>query len=58
MAATSFHNQIAANRRNSFLLAASSSSCSALLGFAIGWAVFGDPAGGLLAPDWPSRSAS
>ena len=49
MAATSFHNQIAANRRNSFLLAGAVVVLLGLLGFTIGWAVFGDPAGGLLA---------
>ena len=49
MAATSFHQQIAANRRNSFLLAGLVVVLLGALGFTAGWALFGDPAGGLLA---------
>jgi heat shock protein HtpX len=49
VAATSFHQQIAANRRNSFLLAAVIVILLGALGFTAGWALFGDPSGGLLA---------
>lgn len=49
MAASTFYNQIAANRRNSFLMAALVVGLLGLLGFAIGWAVFGDPSGGIAA---------
>ena len=49
MAATTFYNQIAANKRNSFLMAALVVVVLGLLGFAIGWAVFGDPSGGVIA---------
>ena len=49
MAATSFHQQIAANRRNSFLLAGLVVVLLGVLGLAIGWALTGEPAGGLLA---------
>ena len=48
MAGTSFYDQIAANRRNSILLAAMVVVLLAVLGFAIGYAVFGSPGGGLL----------
>ena len=41
MAGTSFYEQIAANRRNSFLMAAFVVVLLALLGFTIGFAVFG-----------------
>ena len=47
MAGTSFYDQIAANRRNAFLLAALVVVLLGLLGFTIGWAVFGSPAAGL-----------
>jgi heat shock protein HtpX len=46
VAGSTFYDQISANRRNSFLLAAFVVVLLALLGFLIGWAVFGDPAGG------------
>jgi heat shock protein HtpX len=48
MAAT-FYDQIAANRRNSFLMAAFVVVLFALLGFAIGFAISGEPAGGVAA---------
>ncbi len=47
MAGTSFYDQIAANRRNSFLMAAVVVVLLGLLGFTIGWAVFGSPSAGL-----------
>ena len=47
VAGTSFYEQIAANRRNSFLMAAFVVVLLALLGFTIGFAVFGSPAGGV-----------
>jgi len=47
VAGTSFYDQIAANRRNAFLLAALVVVLLGLLGFTIGWAVFGSPAAGL-----------
>ncbi|MFP5342448.1 MAG: M48 family metalloprotease [Candidatus Limnocylindria bacterium] len=47
--ARTFYDQIAANRRNSFLLAAFVVGLLALLGFAIGYAVSGEPAGGAVA---------
>jgi heat shock protein HtpX len=47
VAGTSFYDQIAANRRNAFLMAALVVVLLGLLGFAIGWAVFGTPAAGL-----------
>jgi heat shock protein HtpX len=43
--ADTFYNQISANRRNSFLLALFVIALFGLLGFAIGYAVAGDPAG-------------
>ena len=49
MAGSSFYDQIAANRRNSFLMAALVVVLLGMLGFAIGWAVFGDPSGGVIA---------
>ncbi|MEO5884166.1 MAG: M48 family metallopeptidase [Candidatus Limnocylindrales bacterium] len=49
MAGRSFYDQIAANRRNSFLLTALVVVLLGLLGFTIGWAVLGDPSGGLVA---------
>ncbi len=48
MAGSTFYDQIAANRRNSFLMAAFVVVLLALLGFFIGWVVFGTPAGGLV----------
>ena len=45
--AGSFYDQIAANRRNSFLMAAFVVVLLGLLGFAIGFAVSGEPAGGV-----------
>jgi heat shock protein HtpX len=45
--AGTFYNQIAANRRNSFLLALAVVVILGALGFSIGYAVTGDPAGGL-----------
>jgi heat shock protein HtpX len=47
VAGTSFYDQIAANRRNSFLLATFVVALLALLGFAIGFAVFGSPEAGI-----------
>jgi heat shock protein HtpX len=47
VAGTSFYDQIAANRRNSFLMAAFVVALLALLGFTIGFAVFGSPEGGV-----------
>lgn len=48
MAGTSFYDQVAANRRNSFLMAALVVVILGALGFAIGFAIFGTPEGGLL----------
>ncbi|HET7168018.1 MAG TPA: M48 family metallopeptidase [Candidatus Limnocylindrales bacterium] len=48
MAGTSFYDQIAANRRNSFLMAALVVVILGVLGFTIGFAIFGSPEGGLL----------
>ncbi len=47
MAERSFYGQIAANKRNSFLLAAVLVALLALLGFTIGYAIVGTPAGGV-----------
>jgi len=47
--ASTFHDQIAANRRNSFLMAALVVVLFAALGFAIGFAITGGPAGGVAA---------
>jgi heat shock protein HtpX len=47
VAGSTFYDQISANRRNSFLMAAFVVAILAVLGFAIGFAVFGDPAGGV-----------
>ena len=49
MAATTFHAQVAANRRNSFLLAAFVVAVLAALGFAIGYGLSGEPAAGAAA---------
>jgi heat shock protein HtpX len=45
--AGTFYDQIAANRRNSFLLALAVIVILGALGFSIGYALTGDPAGGL-----------
>ncbi len=45
--ASTFYNQIGANKRNSVLLALLVVAILGLLGFLIGWAYFGDPFGGL-----------
>ena len=49
MATSSFYAQIGANKRNSFLMAALVVIILGLLGFTIGYAVVGSPAGGILA---------
>lgn len=46
MAGSSFYDQIAANRRNSFLMAALVVVLLGLLGFFVGYVLFGSPAGG------------
>lgn len=48
MARATFYDQIAANRRNSFLMAALVVAVLGLLGFTIGWAVSGAPGGGVV----------
>jgi len=45
--AGTFYDQISANRRNSFLMAAFVIALLGALGFAIGYAVFGDPVAGI-----------
>jgi heat shock protein HtpX len=45
--ASSFYGQISANKRNSFLMAGLVVIVLGVLGFAIGYAVVGDPAGGI-----------
>ena len=47
--ATTFYSQIAANRRNSLFLAVFVILVFGLLGFTIGYAVVGSPAGGVAA---------
>jgi heat shock protein HtpX len=47
VATGSFYGQISANKRNSFLMAALVVVVLGVLGFAIGYAVVGDPAGGV-----------
>ncbi len=47
MAGNTFYQQIGANRRNSFLMALLVVALLGLLGFAIGYAIFGSPAGGV-----------
>jgi heat shock protein HtpX len=47
VAGNTFYDQIAANRRNSFLLALGVVVLLGLLGFTAGWALFGEPAGGV-----------
>ena len=49
MATSSFYGQISANRRNSFLMAAFVVVLLGLLGFTIGYAIVGSPAGGVAA---------
>jgi heat shock protein HtpX len=49
VARATFYDQISANRRNSFLMAAFVVVLLGLLGFAIGFAVSGEPAGGIAA---------
>jgi heat shock protein HtpX len=49
VATRSFYEQISANRRNSFLLAAFVVALFAALGFTIGYAIAGSPAGGVAA---------
>jgi heat shock protein HtpX len=44
---SSFYQQVAANRRNSFLLAVAVTAVLAALGFSVGYALSGDPAGGI-----------
>ncbi len=46
---TSFYDEISANKRNSFLMAAVVVVLLGLLGFTIGYAIVGSPAGGVLA---------
>jgi heat shock protein HtpX len=48
VAGASFYDQIAANRRNSFLMAGLVVVLLGLLGFAIGYAIFGSLGGGVL----------
>jgi heat shock protein HtpX len=48
VAGNTFYDQIAANKRNSFLMAALVVVLLGVLGFAIGWAVFGAPEGGVI----------
>jgi heat shock protein HtpX len=47
VAGSTFYDQISANRRNSFLMAAFVVALLGVLGFAIGFAVFGEPAAGV-----------
>ena len=49
MAASNFFAQASANRRNSFLLAVAVVAVLCLLGFFVGYAIAGDPAGGAAA---------
>jgi heat shock protein HtpX len=48
VAETTFYHQISVNRRNSFLMAALVVALLGLLGFVVGWAMFGSPQGGLV----------
>jgi heat shock protein HtpX len=48
VAGSTFYDQIAANRRNSILLGGFVVALLAVLGFAIGYAIFGSPGGGVL----------
>ena len=56
MAATTFFAQASANRRNSFLLALFVVAILGLLGFVIGYAIVGDPSGGVAARATSSSS--
>jgi heat shock protein HtpX len=47
VAGSTFYDQVSANRRNSFLMAAFVVAVLGVLGFAIGFAAFGEPAAGL-----------
>ncbi len=47
MAGNTFYQQVAANRRNSFLMALLVVVLLGLLGFAIGYVMFGSAAGGV-----------
>jgi heat shock protein HtpX len=47
VAGKTFYDQVSANKRNSFLLAAFVVAILGVLGFAIGYAVFGEPAAGV-----------
>ena len=47
MATRSFYEQVSANKRNSLLMAAFVVAVLGLLGFAIGYALVGSPAGGV-----------
>ena len=47
MARTTFFDQVSANRRNSFLMAAFVVAVLGVLGFAIGFGVFGEPVAGV-----------
>jgi heat shock protein HtpX len=47
VAASTFYDQISANRRNSFLMALLVVALLAALGFSIGYVLFGSPAGGV-----------
>jgi heat shock protein HtpX len=49
MASESFFDQIAANKRESLLMAALVILILGVLGFAIGWAISGSPSGGIVA---------
>lgn len=48
MAGTTFYDQIAANRRRSFLMVIFVVAILGLLGFTVGWAIFGEPEGGVV----------
>ncbi len=48
MARSTFYDQVSANKRNSFFMAAFVVALLGLLGFAIGFAAFGEPAGGVI----------
>ena len=58
MATSTFYDQISANKRNSFLMAAFVVAILAVLGFTIGYAIVGSPAGGVVVHRlWRWRSA-
>ena len=48
MARSTFYDQVSANKRNSFFMAAFVVALLGVLGFAIGFAAFGEPAGGVI----------